>query len=80
MTEKLKNSVEKLYETFEKYHSGPTMIGSPNYDDLRTWNRLIFKKPLRELDEDDLSRFTGKAITTWGNANDYKHFFLEFLN
>ena len=74
MTERLENSVENLYETFEKYHSGPTMSGSPNYDDLRTWNRLIFKKPLRELDEDDLSRFTGKAITTWGNANDYKHF------
>lgn len=75
MTERLKNSVEKLYETFEKYHSGPNMIGSSNYGkELDTWNRLIFKKPLRELDEDDLSRFTGKVITTWGNTNDYKHF------
>lgn len=74
MTERLKKSVEKLYETFEMYHSGPTMTGSQNYDDLGTWNRLIFRKPLQELNEDDLSRFTGKAITTWGNANDYKHF------
>ena len=50
------------------------MIGSSNYDSLDTWNRMIFKKPLRELDEDDLSRFAGKAITTWGTANDFKHF------
>ncbi len=74
MTERLKNSIEKLYETFQKYHSESTMIGSPNYDDLNTWNKLIFKKPLRELDEDDLSLFTGKAMTTWGTDNDYKHF------
>lgn len=75
MTERLKNSVENLYVVFEKYHSESTMVGSSNYGrELDTWNRLIFKKSLRELDEDDLSRFTGKAITTWGNINDYKHF------
>jgi hypothetical protein len=74
MTERLKNNIEKLYETFEKYHSNSAMNGSPNYDDLDKWNKELFSKPLRELDEDDLSRFTGKAMTTWGSANDYKHF------
>ena len=72
MTGRLKDSIENLYETFGKYHSGPIMSGSPNYNDLGIWNRLIFEKPLRELGEEDLSRFTKKAITTWGNANDYK--------
>ncbi|NRA93083.1 MAG: hypothetical protein HRU26_10455 [Psychroserpens sp.] len=63
MTEKLKYSIENLYDTFEKYHSGPTMSGSFNYGkELDTWNRLIFKKPLRELDEDDLSRYTMRPL------------------
>jgi len=74
MTERLINSIEELYETFEKYHSNSNMNGSPNYDDLDKWSKELFSKPLRKLDEDDLSRFTGKAMTTWGNENDYKHF------
>ncbi|MEL6537675.1 MAG: hypothetical protein AAFQ98_19800 [Bacteroidota bacterium] len=74
MTDRLKNSIERLYNTFQKYPSGPTMVGSPHYEDLADWNRSLFQKPLRELTSDDLSRFTGKAITTWGNSEDYKHF------
>tara|TARA_R110000868_G_scaffold411745_1_gene708515 strand:- start:7835 stop:8314 length:480 start_codon:yes stop_codon:yes gene_type:complete len=74
MTERLKNNIEKLYRTFEKYRGNSTMNGSPNYDDLDKWNKELFSKPLRELDKDDLFRFTGKAMTTWGSANDYKHF------
>jgi hypothetical protein len=50
------------------------MEGSPNYDDLDNWNKNLFSKSLTELKEDDLSLFTGKAMTTWGSANDYKHF------
>ncbi|HEX9600976.1 MAG TPA: hypothetical protein VF985_05770 [Mariniflexile sp.] len=74
MTSRLKNSIKELYETFEKYHSNLNMNGSPNYSDLDHWNKILFSKPLTDLNEDDLSRFTGKAITTWGNANDFKHF------
>lgn len=73
MTEKLKHSIENLYKVFEKY-GATDMTGSPLYEDLPKWNKEILSKPLRELDEDDLSRFTGKAMTTWGSANDYKHF------
>jgi hypothetical protein len=73
MTEKLKNNIENLYKVFEKY-GATNMTGSPLYDDLTNWNKEIFSKPLRELDEDNLSRFTGKAITSWGDTNDYKHF------
>lgn len=74
MTERLKNNIKDLYETFGKYHSNQNMDGSPIYENLGKWNTELFSKPLTELDEDDLSRFTGKAMTTWGNANDYKHF------
>jgi hypothetical protein len=73
MTDKLKHSIENLYNVFAKY-AAIDMTGSPLYDDLSKWNKKILSKPLSELDEGDLSRFTGSAITTWGSAIDYKHF------
>lgn len=73
MTEKLKHNIENLYKVFAKYRA-TDMTGSPLHEDLPKWNKELLSKPLRELDEDDLSRFTGKAMTTWGSANDYKHF------
>ena len=43
---------------------------------MKTWTNGIknYSQNHEKLNEDDLSRFTGKAMTTWGNANDYKHF------
>lgn len=55
------------------------MQGSPNYDDLEIWNKEFFSKPFKELTADDLSRFTGKAMTTWGDVDDYKHFLPRIL-
>ena len=49
------------------------MNGSPLYD-LDEWNRSLFSKPLPNLTSEDLSRFAGKAISTWGDTNDLKHF------
>ncbi len=74
MTSRLKNSINELYETFKKYHSNSNMIGSSNYNDLGKWNKELFAKPLTELNEDDLSIFTAKVMTTWGCENDFKHF------
>ena len=78
MTERLNHSIENLYKVFAKY-GATDMTGSPLYEDLPKWNKEILSKPLRELDEDDLSRFTGKAMTTWGSPNDYKHFLPRIL-
>lgn len=76
MTERLVNSIEALYNTFAKYQCGPKIIGSPLIEDkdLKQWNRRVFKKPLRQLDENDLGQFVDSAIFTWGTARDYKHF------
>ncbi|WP_107037430.1 hypothetical protein [Brumimicrobium mesophilum] len=78
MTEKLKYNIENIYKVFAKY-GATDMTGSPLYEDLQKWNKEVFSKPLRELDVDDLSRFTGSAMTTWGSANDYKHFLPRIL-
>jgi len=74
MTTRLKNSIEELYAIFSRYGGNPNMEGSPNYDNVEKWNKDLFSTPLRELGEQDLVRFTGKAITTWGSPEDYKHF------
>lgn len=50
------------------------MQGSPNYDNLEEWNEELYSKELKSLSAQDLCRFTGKAMTTWGDVDDYKHF------
>src|SRR5688572_3646991 len=55
------------------------MTGSSLYGALEKWNRDLFSKQLRELSADDLSRFCGKVITTWGEADDLKHFLPRIL-
>ena len=74
MTDRLKISITNLYDTFSKYHGNPNMTGSPLYGDLNEWNKTLFSKPLRILTGEDLSRFAGKVISTWGDTNDLKHF------
>jgi hypothetical protein len=79
MTPELKLSIDKLYEVFSKYPGNPYMDGSPLYKDLENWNRLLYSKPLKELSAGDLSEFAARAMTTWGEVNDYKHFLPRIL-
>ena len=75
MIEKLKISIDNLYTIFARYGGNSRMDGSPNYGDkVNEWNRNLYSKPLKELSDKDLSRFTGKSMTTWGEVDDYKHF------
>lgn len=75
----LTQSLESLYGEFAKYPASD-MSGSPAYEDLSEWNKELLSKPLRELTENDLSRYVGKAMTTWGNAVDFKHFLPRILD
>jgi hypothetical protein len=55
------------------------MEGSPFIEKLEEGNRLLFAKPLNQISADDLGRYAGKAMTTWGEVNDYKHFLPRIL-
>lgn len=79
MSSQLQNAIEKLYEVFAKYPGNSAMQGSSNYDNLEMWNRELLSNQLKELSASDLSRFAGKAMTTWGDVNDYKHFLPRIL-
>jgi hypothetical protein len=79
MTDRLKISIEKLYDTFAKYQGLSKLEGSPLYDYLETWNKQLRSKKLRELTDDDLSLFAGKVILTWGDENDYRFYLPRIL-
>jgi hypothetical protein len=79
MTDKLKISIEKLYDIFAKYQGLSKLEGSPLYDDLETWNKQLRSKKLRELTDEDLSLFAGKVILTWGDENDYRFYLPRIL-
>ena len=75
LNKELHESIEQLYEAFEKYTSYPNMHGSPLFqEEIAQWNKLVAAKPLRELSVEDLQIYYFKAMTTWGEINDFKHF------
>lgn len=79
MTNELKISIEKLYDIFEKYQGLSKLEGSPLYDDLDIWNKQLRSKKLRDLTNEDLSRFAGSVILTWGDENDYRCYLPRIL-
>jgi len=74
MSLELQEAIKLLYVAFRRYPLNPTMVGSPLYSELPTWNRSLAVRPLRQLSEDDLSIFYFKAMTTWGSVDDFRHF------
>jgi hypothetical protein len=73
MTTELKIAIENLYLTFSIYPFQSTMNGCPCcVSDIDKKN--IHVKQLRDLNEEDLSKYAFKAMTTWGDLADFKHF------
>lgn len=73
MTEELKSAIERLYQTFAVYPCKPAMEGCPCCVSGADKEK-IHSKPLRQLEEGDLSRYAHKAMTTWGDTEDFKHY------
>ena len=73
MANEFEIATENLYSTFSKYPFKSTIEGCPccvSGSDKST----LHSKKLRELEDNDLSRYAFKAMTTWGDVNDYKHY------
>ncbi len=73
MADELKTAIESLYATFSCYPANGTMEGCPCCVSA-TDKEKIHTKQLRQLDGEDLSRYAFKALTTWGNTDDFKHY------
>jgi hypothetical protein len=79
MNKKLTSIIERLYETFAKYEGKSTLEGSPVYDDVHNWNKELRSKNLRDLTDEDLSRFAGKVLLTWGDEDDFRYYLPRIL-
>lgn len=78
MTDELKIAIENLYSTFSTYNFNSTIDGCPCCVSDSDKEK-IHSKQLRELTEEDLSRYTAKAMTTWGDEDDFKHYLPRIL-
>lgn len=72
-------AIEALYSVFARYplpaesaYSRHTAISE---DDVRA----IRAKPLRDLLGTELSKFSMKALTTWGDENEFRHYLPRML-
>ena len=69
----LSEAVENLYKAFARYPLRKHVEGCPccvHEHDKRT----LESKPLRRLSAADLGRYAFKAMTTWGDRDDFRHF------
>ncbi|HEY7832818.1 MAG TPA: hypothetical protein VIG30_04545 [Ktedonobacterales bacterium] len=69
----LRAAVSDLYATFARYPLRARVTGCAHCVD-ESDNRLIHSRPLRELTWHELARFSWKTLTTWGDADDLRHF------
>jgi hypothetical protein len=74
----LRDAIEDVYRVFAGYRLKPHTEGCPHCVSDRD-HALIHSRPLRLLEPDDLNRFTFKAMTTWGDENDFRHFLPRIL-
>ncbi len=66
-------AIEELYKTFSKYPFKSKIEGCPccvSNSDKAT----LHSKKLRELESDDLSYYAFKAMTTFGDLEDFKYY------
>jgi len=73
MTNEFEIAIEKLYKTFSKYPFKSKIEGCPccvSDSDKAT----LHSKKLRELEDEDLSYYAFKAMTTFGDLEDFIHY------
>jgi hypothetical protein len=69
----LRQGAEALYEVFSVYPLKPKIEGCPHCE-LEAAEESLHTRPLRELAWDDFGVYPFKAMTTFGDAQDFKHF------
>jgi hypothetical protein len=74
----LANAVDELYSAFSRYPLKARIEGCPCCVGDEDRARL-HSQSLRALSADDLERYASKALTTWGDADDFRHFLPRLL-
>jgi hypothetical protein len=68
----LRSAIERLYTVFRHYQP-PTHPAYCRHCVKDEEDRVLRTKPLRELKVDELSRYSWKAISTWGTVEQFKY-------
>jgi hypothetical protein len=69
----LNDAIENLYKGFSRYPLRKHVEGCPCC--VHEEDKLALEsKPLRKLTAADLGRYSFKAMTTWGDKDDFRHF------
>lgn len=74
----LDRAMEQLYAAFARYPAPSRLSASP-YRDAEAILRTLLSAPLRRLDGEQLLPYAGWAMTTVGDADDYRHFLPRIL-
>lgn len=69
----LEDAIEHLYYTFQNYRL-KTSIDACTYCVQDSDRAKLHAKRLRDLTDTDLEKYAFKALTTWGDADDFRHF------
>ena len=69
----LDDAIEKLYKVFSRYPLRKHVEGCPCCVHEAD-KRILESKPLLQLASSDLGRYAFKAMTTWGDKDDFRHF------
>lgn len=72
-TQQLQQTIATLYEVFGRYPLRSRIDACPCCVHEADQRRL-YRAMLRDMQPDDLSKYAGKALTTWGDADDFRHF------
>ena len=78
MTPRLVPAIEALYEAFHPYPLRPIVEGCPHCVSAEDQADL-HGAPLRALTADALRRYAFKALSTWGDVDDLRHFLPRLL-
>jgi hypothetical protein len=76
---KLAAAIESLYATFGGYRLRTKVDYSPHTTITEADERALHGRPLRELTARDLALYSMKALTTWGDEDDLRHFLPRML-
>jgi hypothetical protein len=74
----LQRATERLYQAFSAYRGRGSARGCPCCVSQEDRARL-HRAPLRQLRAEDLRRYAFKALTTWGDVDDLRHFLPRIL-
>jgi hypothetical protein len=76
--EALRDRIRDLYEIFRRYPLAEEIAPDPAFPGFCD-DRPLRAEPLQHLPASAFEHYQGKAITTWGSVDDFKHFLPRML-